>query len=206
MGLIFISHDLNLVGSFCDRVLIMYAGRIVETCRASELHQARHIPTPAACSASPAARRRDRSPELPVLDRDPAWALSAWTARVAAMPPAICRSPSATARDRFAARQSRELRRRGRGMASASSANRVPASPRCCAPSSGLLLDWDGTHCARRAEPGTQALTIFSQAAADGLPGPLRLAASAPDRRPRLVRTAWRSMASAMQTRASNAA
>ena len=34
MGLIFISHDLNLVASFCDRVLIMYAGRIVETCRA----------------------------------------------------------------------------------------------------------------------------------------------------------------------------
>ncbi len=31
MGLIFISHDLNLVASFCDRVLIMYAGRIVET-------------------------------------------------------------------------------------------------------------------------------------------------------------------------------
>ena len=30
MGLIFISHDLNLVRSFCDRVLIMYAGRIVE--------------------------------------------------------------------------------------------------------------------------------------------------------------------------------
>ena len=42
MGLIFISHDLNLVASFCDRVLIMYAGRIVETCRAQELAAARH--------------------------------------------------------------------------------------------------------------------------------------------------------------------
>src|SRR4029077_18428674 len=31
MGLIFISHDLNLVGSFCDRILIMYGGRIVES-------------------------------------------------------------------------------------------------------------------------------------------------------------------------------
>jgi len=31
MGLIFISHDLNLVATFCDRVIIMYAGRIVET-------------------------------------------------------------------------------------------------------------------------------------------------------------------------------
>ena len=37
MGLIFISHDLNLVSSFCDRVLIMYAGRIVEVCQADKL-------------------------------------------------------------------------------------------------------------------------------------------------------------------------
>ena len=29
MGLIFISHDLNLVADFCDRVLLMYSGRIV---------------------------------------------------------------------------------------------------------------------------------------------------------------------------------
>src|SRR3546814_2444888 len=42
MGLMFISHDLNLVASFCDRVVIMYAGQIVETCRASELHTAQH--------------------------------------------------------------------------------------------------------------------------------------------------------------------
>ena len=34
MGLIFISHDLNLVRRFCDRVLVMYAGRVVETMRA----------------------------------------------------------------------------------------------------------------------------------------------------------------------------
>jgi len=33
MGLIFISHDLELVSSFCDRVLVMYAGRIVEELR-----------------------------------------------------------------------------------------------------------------------------------------------------------------------------
>ncbi|MEY8841990.1 ABC transporter ATP-binding protein, partial [Cribrihabitans sp. XS_ASV171] len=42
MGLIFISHDLNLVAEFCDRVLIMYAGRIVETCAADKLHEASH--------------------------------------------------------------------------------------------------------------------------------------------------------------------
>src|SRR2546429_7061055 len=37
MGLIFISHNLPLVASFCDRVLIMYGGRILETCRAAGL-------------------------------------------------------------------------------------------------------------------------------------------------------------------------
>lgn len=41
-GLIFISHDLDLVASFCDRVLVMYTGRVMETVRASELYTARH--------------------------------------------------------------------------------------------------------------------------------------------------------------------
>ena len=39
MGLIFISHDLELVSSFCDRVLVMYAGRVVEEVKASELER-----------------------------------------------------------------------------------------------------------------------------------------------------------------------
>src|SRR5688572_10301167 len=70
MGLIFISHDLNLVASFCDRVLIMYAGKVVETCRASELHQARHPYTRGLLASLP---RIDRPvAELPVLQRDPA--------------------------------------------------------------------------------------------------------------------------------------
>ncbi len=42
MGLILISHDLPLVASFCDRILVMYAGRIVEEIAASELHKAQH--------------------------------------------------------------------------------------------------------------------------------------------------------------------
>ncbi|ARJ69217.1 ABC transporter ATP-binding protein [Paracoccus contaminans] len=42
MGLIFVSHDLNLVAQFCDRVLIMYAGRVVESLAARDLHNARH--------------------------------------------------------------------------------------------------------------------------------------------------------------------
>jgi peptide/nickel transport system ATP-binding protein len=71
MGLMFISHDLSLVASFCDRVVIMYAGRIVETCRASELQQARHPYTQGLLASLP---RIDRPlGELPVLTRDPSW-------------------------------------------------------------------------------------------------------------------------------------
>jgi len=47
MGLILISHDLNLVSTFCDRILIMYEGRIVETCKAAELHKASYPKLPA---------------------------------------------------------------------------------------------------------------------------------------------------------------
>jgi peptide/nickel transport system ATP-binding protein len=74
LGLIFISHDLNLVASFCDRVLIMYAGRIVETCRASELMQAQHPYTRGLLASLP--RIESSPPELPVLRRDPAWLLA----------------------------------------------------------------------------------------------------------------------------------
>ena len=71
MGLVFISHDLNLVASFCDRVLIMYGGRIVETCRAAQLHEARHPYTRGLLASLP--RVDQPVPELAVLERDPAW-------------------------------------------------------------------------------------------------------------------------------------
>jgi peptide/nickel transport system ATP-binding protein len=71
LGLIFISHDLNLVASFCDRVLIMYAGRIVEECVASELAHAQHPYTRGLLASLP--RVGDTRVRLPVLRRDPAW-------------------------------------------------------------------------------------------------------------------------------------
>jgi len=71
LGLMFISHDLNLVASFCDRVLIMYAGRIVESCKASELHHASHPYTRGLLESLP--RVGDKRRRLPVLRRDPAW-------------------------------------------------------------------------------------------------------------------------------------
>ncbi len=71
MGLIFISHDLNLVASFCDRVLIMYAGRIVETCDADKLHEATHPYTRGLLGSLP--RLDVPQSRLEVLKRDPAW-------------------------------------------------------------------------------------------------------------------------------------
>ena len=71
MGLIFISHDLNLVAKFCDRIAVMYAGRIVETCKASELRNAKHPYTLGLLNSVPDLEHpRDR---LDVLVRDPAW-------------------------------------------------------------------------------------------------------------------------------------
>ena len=71
MGLMFISHDLNLVASFCDRVVIMYAGQIVETCRASELHAARHPYTRGLLASLP---RVDQPKErLSTLTREESW-------------------------------------------------------------------------------------------------------------------------------------
>jgi len=71
LGLLFISHDLNLVSSFCDRVLVMYAGRIVEECAASELANARHPYTRGLLDAMP--RLEAPRERLAVLARDPAW-------------------------------------------------------------------------------------------------------------------------------------
>ncbi len=71
LGLIFISHDLNLVRHFCDRVLVMYAGRVVESIAACDLEQAEHPYTRGLLAALPSVdERRER---LPVLQRDPAW-------------------------------------------------------------------------------------------------------------------------------------
>ena len=73
MGLIFISHDLRLVSSFCDRVIVMYAGRIVEELPASRLSEAEHPYTRGLLNCMPKIGA-DRHP-LPVLDRKPEWAL-----------------------------------------------------------------------------------------------------------------------------------
>ncbi|MDD2868542.1 ABC transporter ATP-binding protein [Neomegalonema sp.] len=72
MGLIFISHDLKLVSQFCDRVLVMYAGRVVEELAAADLASAQHPYTRGLMRCTPDLDH-DLRP-LPTLRRDAEWA------------------------------------------------------------------------------------------------------------------------------------
>ena len=73
MGLIFISHDLRLVSSFCDRVIVMYAGKVVEELPSANLADAKHPYTQGLLNCLPTIGT-NRHP-LPVLERKPEWAL-----------------------------------------------------------------------------------------------------------------------------------
>ena len=71
MGLMLISHDLPLVARFCDRVAVMYAGQVMETLPAQDLHRAEHPYTRGLLDCMPhLSQKRAR---LPVLTRDPKW-------------------------------------------------------------------------------------------------------------------------------------
>lgn len=71
VGLLFISHDLNLVAKFCDRVLIMYAGCIVDTCRCSELPDSQHPYTQGLFASLPKLDQPQK--RLAVLQRCETW-------------------------------------------------------------------------------------------------------------------------------------
>jgi peptide/nickel transport system ATP-binding protein len=73
MGLVFVSHDLRLVSTFCDRILVMYAGRVVEELSAGGLAQAKHPYTLGLLNCLPQLGA-NRHP-LPTLDRQPEWAV-----------------------------------------------------------------------------------------------------------------------------------
>lgn len=68
MGLILISHDLNLVSAYCDRIIVMRAGEVVEECAARDLHSARHPYTKGLLASMP--RLDEQRDMLPVLSRD----------------------------------------------------------------------------------------------------------------------------------------
>lgn len=67
MGLILVSHDLDMVARWCDRILVMYSGRVVEECAAGRLHEATHPYTRGLLASVP--RLDETRPRLPVLDR-----------------------------------------------------------------------------------------------------------------------------------------
>ncbi len=71
MGLIFISHDLNLIASFCDRILVMYGGKVVEQIAAADLDNAKHPYTRGLLNCLPSLD--GGQDDLPVLKRDPTW-------------------------------------------------------------------------------------------------------------------------------------
>jgi peptide/nickel transport system ATP-binding protein len=67
MGLILISHDLELVARYCDRVLVMRQGEVLEELAADQLHAARHPYTKGLLAAVP--RMNETRDVLPVMDR-----------------------------------------------------------------------------------------------------------------------------------------
>ncbi|MFK5926276.1 MAG: ABC transporter ATP-binding protein [Desulfuromusa sp.] len=71
MGLIFISHDLELVSSFCDRIIIMYGGRIMEVIDAADLHKSTHPYTRGLLNCLPQIEGGKN--RLSTLVRDEAW-------------------------------------------------------------------------------------------------------------------------------------
>jgi len=67
MGLLLISHDLPLVAKYCDRVMVMYRGQIVDRCQAAELATASHPYTRTLWNCRPSALSYGHA--LPTLDR-----------------------------------------------------------------------------------------------------------------------------------------
>lgn len=67
MGLILISHDLNMVAQWCDRIIVMYRGEMVEELGSGELHSAKHPYTQGLVASLPLID--ETRAHLPVLDR-----------------------------------------------------------------------------------------------------------------------------------------
>jgi oligopeptide transport system ATP-binding protein len=61
MAVILVSHDLGIVAGFCDRVIVMYAGRVMESARTDDLfYQTQHPYTRALQKAIPALQAKGR--------------------------------------------------------------------------------------------------------------------------------------------------
>jgi oligopeptide/dipeptide ABC transporter ATP-binding protein len=67
MAVLLITHDLGVVAEMCDRVVVMYAGRIVERCATADLfHRPRHPYSAGLLAATPRrAKRGERLVTIP---------------------------------------------------------------------------------------------------------------------------------------------
>ncbi|WP_211229331.1 dipeptide/oligopeptide/nickel ABC transporter permease/ATP-binding protein [Nakamurella lactea] len=70
-ALLLISHDLSVVSSVCDRVVVMYAGRIVEELPTADLEHARHPYTKALLRAVPSMDTPREEPLATIAGRPP---------------------------------------------------------------------------------------------------------------------------------------
>ena len=68
MGLLMISHDLNMVASFCDRVLVMYRGVVVDSCDAKDLFKSTHPYTMGLLNCLPTGAQAGQ--KLATIDRE----------------------------------------------------------------------------------------------------------------------------------------
>ena len=106
LAMLFITHDLELAGAVCDRTWVMYAGQVVETRAADQLHADPLHPYSAALVQArpdialdrPAARRHPRAPGLGVRGTVGLPVRAALSARAGLVPRRTSRrSPSSTA-------------------------------------------------------------------------------------------------------------
>jgi len=67
MGLLLISHDLQQVSEHCERVMVMYKGRLLDTLPAADLPHATHPYTRTLWACRPGKSTHGQT--LPVLDR-----------------------------------------------------------------------------------------------------------------------------------------
>ena len=72
MGLVLISHDLDLVAGYADRFVVMYSGRVMEELPAGQLGNAQHPYTRGLLNCRPSIGR-PVGEDLPVLHREESW-------------------------------------------------------------------------------------------------------------------------------------
>lgn len=93
LTIVFISHDLGIIRTLCDRVAVMYAGRVVEEGPTDTVFaSAQHPYTRALLRAAPDLGRRGTGSRSPALEGEPSGALDVITGC-----PFVSRCPEAEA-------------------------------------------------------------------------------------------------------------